>query len=130
KLVAAARPPARIDGAVTVVEGRRNRRPSGAPTESANGGQNLTQTGHFFMTNTRASLRSDNCPTSIGMSVRFELEHVSDFVGMRSSVTIESVVSQVFGEIKLEEAVVPCGVEAGLRPVLVLINDQKFTKTA
>ena len=24
----------------------------------------------------------------------------------------------------------PCGVEAGLRPVLVLINDQKFTKTA
>ena len=37
------------------------------------------------MTNTRASLRSDNCPTSIGMSVRFELEHVSDFVGMRSN---------------------------------------------
>ena len=35
------------------------------------------------MTNTRASLRSDNCPTSIGMSVRFELEQVSDFVGMR-----------------------------------------------
>jgi len=34
------------------------------------------------------------------------------------------------GEIKLEEAVVPCGVEAGLRPALVLINDQKFTKTA
>src|SRR3989442_2607654 len=34
------------------------------------------------------------------------------------------------GEIKLEEAVLPCGVEAGLRPILVLINDQKFTKTA
>ena len=34
------------------------------------------------------------------------------------------------GEIKLEEAVVPCGVEAGLQPALVLINDQKFTKTA
>jgi hypothetical protein len=34
------------------------------------------------------------------------------------------------GEIKLEEAVVPCGVEAGLHPALVLINDQKFTKTA
>src|SRR6266705_2611440 len=34
------------------------------------------------------------------------------------------------GEIKLEEAVVPCGMEAGLRPALVLINDQKFTKTA
>ena len=36
------------------------------------------------MTNPRASLRSDNCPTSIGMSVRFELEQVSDFVGMRN----------------------------------------------
>jgi SAM-dependent methyltransferase len=34
------------------------------------------------------------------------------------------------GEIKLEEAVVTCGVEAGLRPSLVLINDQIFTKTA
>ena len=34
------------------------------------------------------------------------------------------------GEIKLEEAAVPCGVEAGLQPVLVLINDQIFTKTA
>jgi SAM-dependent methyltransferase len=34
------------------------------------------------------------------------------------------------GEIKLEEAVLPCGVEAGLKPVLVVINDQKFTKTA
>jgi hypothetical protein len=34
------------------------------------------------------------------------------------------------GKVKLEEAVVPCGVEAGLAPVLILINDQKFTKTA
>jgi hypothetical protein len=34
------------------------------------------------------------------------------------------------GSIKLEQAVVPCGVEAGLQPLLVLINDQKFTKTA
>jgi hypothetical protein len=34
------------------------------------------------------------------------------------------------GKIKLEEAVIPCGVQAGLKPVLVLINDQKFTKTA
>lgn len=34
------------------------------------------------------------------------------------------------GKVKLEEAVVPCGVEAGLKPHLVLINDQKFTKTA
>ncbi|MEW6775191.1 MAG: DNA methyltransferase [Bdellovibrionota bacterium] len=34
------------------------------------------------------------------------------------------------GRIRLEEAVVPCGMEAGLSPVLILINDQKFTKTA
>ncbi len=34
------------------------------------------------------------------------------------------------GTIKLEETVLPCGLEAGLEPVLVLINDQKFTKTA
>ncbi len=34
------------------------------------------------------------------------------------------------GKIKLEEAVLPCGVDAGLKPLLVVINDQKFTKTA
>jgi hypothetical protein len=34
------------------------------------------------------------------------------------------------GRIRLEEAVVPCGMEAGLKPILVLINDQEFTKTA
>jgi hypothetical protein len=34
------------------------------------------------------------------------------------------------GKTKLEEAVLPCGVAAGLKPVLVLINDQQFTKTA
>jgi len=34
------------------------------------------------------------------------------------------------GKTRLEEAVLPCGVTAGLEPVLVLINDQKFTKTA
>ena len=34
------------------------------------------------------------------------------------------------GKVKLEEAVLPCGLEAGLQPVLVVINDQKFTKTA
>jgi len=34
------------------------------------------------------------------------------------------------GKTKLEEHVLPCGVAAGLEPVLVLINDQKFTKTA
>jgi hypothetical protein len=34
------------------------------------------------------------------------------------------------GSLKLEEAVVPCGLAAGLQPELILINDQKFTKTA
>jgi hypothetical protein len=34
------------------------------------------------------------------------------------------------GKTKLEEAVLPCAVAAGLDPLLVLINDQKFTKTA
>ena len=34
------------------------------------------------------------------------------------------------GKTRLEEAVLPCGVAAGLQPELVLINDQKFTKTA
>ena len=34
------------------------------------------------------------------------------------------------GKTRLEEAVVPCGMAAGLRPRLVLINDQEFTKTA
>jgi hypothetical protein len=34
------------------------------------------------------------------------------------------------GKTKLEDAVLPAGVAAGLDPVLVLINDQKFTKTA
>lgn len=34
------------------------------------------------------------------------------------------------GTIKLEEAVLSCGRDAGLTPMLVLINDQKFTKTS
>jgi hypothetical protein len=34
------------------------------------------------------------------------------------------------GKTKLEDAVLPAGVTAGLEPVLILINDQKFTKTA
>src|SRR5512133_306715 len=34
------------------------------------------------------------------------------------------------GKTRLEETVLPCGAEAGLKPLLVLINDQKFTKTA
>jgi hypothetical protein len=34
------------------------------------------------------------------------------------------------GATRLEEAVLPCGAAVGLEPELVLINDQKFTKTA
>jgi len=34
------------------------------------------------------------------------------------------------GKVKLEEPVLRCGTEAGLRPLLVLINEQVFTKTA
>ena len=34
------------------------------------------------------------------------------------------------GKTKLEEHVLPCGITAGFEPVLVLINDQQFTKTA
>ncbi|MBI3867150.1 MAG: site-specific DNA-methyltransferase [Verrucomicrobia bacterium] len=34
------------------------------------------------------------------------------------------------GTIRLEEAVLPCGIEAGLKPECVLINAQEFTKTA
>lgn len=34
------------------------------------------------------------------------------------------------GKVKLEETVIPCGMAAGLRPLLVLINSQVFTKTA
>lgn len=34
------------------------------------------------------------------------------------------------GKLKLEEGVLPCGVAAGLRPELVLIHDQRFTKTS
>lgn len=34
------------------------------------------------------------------------------------------------GTVKLEEAAIPCGLAAGLKPLLVLINQQGFTKTA
>ena len=34
------------------------------------------------------------------------------------------------GRVKLEEIVIPAAAKAGLKPVLVLINDQEFTKTS
>ena len=34
------------------------------------------------------------------------------------------------GEILLEEHVLRCGVRAGLEPIIIMINQQQFTKTA
>ena len=34
------------------------------------------------------------------------------------------------GKVRLEEAVLPCGLAAGLQPLLIVINDQEFTKTS
>ena len=34
------------------------------------------------------------------------------------------------GTVRLEESAIPCAVAAGFEPLLVMINDQKFTKTA
>ena len=34
------------------------------------------------------------------------------------------------GKTRLEETILPAGLQAGLEPQLLLINDQKFTKTA
>jgi len=34
------------------------------------------------------------------------------------------------GKVLLEENVVRCGIKAGLEPIIILINDQEFTKTA
>jgi hypothetical protein len=34
------------------------------------------------------------------------------------------------GKVKLEETAIACGASAGLEPLLVLVNDQRFTKTA
>jgi len=34
------------------------------------------------------------------------------------------------GKLLLEENVVRCGIEAGLEPIIIIINDQEFTKTA
>ena len=50
--------------------------------------ENLTHIGHLFMTNPRASLRSDNCPISIGIGVRFGLEQVSAFAGIRKELEL------------------------------------------
>ena len=60
------------------------------------------------------------------MAVFRELHRV-----LRKSGHVAFEVGEVHGgETKLEETVIPCGAAAGLTPVLVLINDQEFTKTA
>ena len=68
---------------------RRDNR-SGSPGEasllrsSEKQSKHLTHIGHLFMTNPRASLRSDSCPISIGIGVRLGLEQVSAFAGIRT----------------------------------------------
>jgi len=49
----------------------------------ATGRAALTYIGHLFMTKPRASLRSETCPISIGIGVRYGLEQVSELIGMR-----------------------------------------------
>lgn len=34
------------------------------------------------------------------------------------------------GKIRLEDVVLPCGIDAGLKPIAVIVNSQTFTKTA
>lgn len=34
------------------------------------------------------------------------------------------------GKLRMEELVLPCGIRSGFKPVLILINEQEFTKTA
>jgi hypothetical protein len=34
------------------------------------------------------------------------------------------------GQVRLEEAVLPCGMAAGFEPIIVMINSQRFTKTS
>ena len=50
----------------------------------ATGRAALTYIGHLFMTKPRASLRSETCPISIGIGVRYGLEQVSELIGMRT----------------------------------------------
>src|ERR1035438_4612535 len=80
------RPPARANKRRDNVPG--NPGQASLLRSSENCSKNLIHIGHLFMTNPRASLRSDNCPISIGMSVRFELEQVSAFAGIRSNADV------------------------------------------
>ena len=45
--------------------------------------EGLTHFGHFSMTETIASLRSDDCPNRIGLPVRILSDYVSEFIGIR-----------------------------------------------
>ena len=68
-------------------------------------------------------------------SDRILVEHNADLPVEPASITKLMTAYVVFGEleqgnIKLEDLVIPAGMTAGLEPLLVLINDQKFTKTA
>jgi len=79
-------------------------------------------------------------PRSVKLTVPQKLEHwqtemTAVFRELRRVLKPGGHVAFEVGEVhggttKLEETVLPCGVTAGLDPVLVLINDQEFTKTA
>jgi hypothetical protein len=79
-------------------------------------------------------------PASVGLTVPNKLEEwqraMTEVFGelariLRPGGYVAFEVGEVrAGKVRLEQAVVPCGIEAGLEPLLVFINDQKFTKTA
>ena len=66
---------------------------------------------------------------------RWQAAMASVFSELRRVLTRGACVAFEVGEVKkgtvrLEEAVIPAAMQAGLEPVFVLINDQAFTKTA
>jgi hypothetical protein len=79
-------------------------------------------------------------PKSVDIAVHRKLEDWRAFIGrvfqelarlLRPGGFVAFEVGEVRrGVVRLEEAVVPCGVAAGLGPVCILINRQTFTKTA
>jgi hypothetical protein len=79
-------------------------------------------------------------PGSVGIAVHRKLEDWQAFIArvfrqlarlLRPGGYVAFEVGEVRrGAVRLEEAVVPCGVSAGLAPACILINRQTFTKTA
>ena len=79
-------------------------------------------------------------PKTVKLTVPKKLEHWQEEMtrvflelarGLRPGGHIAFEVGEVRrSQIKLEETVITCGVAAGLEPMLVLVNQQEFTKTA